>query len=85
MTVVFVVSSLVGAAAVSPGEVLHVLVTQEAGETLSMLQDIRLPRELGALLVGAALSAAGALMQGMTRNPLADPSLLGLTAGANAA
>jgi len=43
---------------------------------------IRLPRELGAALVGAAFSVSGAIMQGMTRNPLADPGLLGLNAGA---
>lgn len=52
---------------------------------MSLLREIRLPREVAALFVGAALSVAGAIMQGMTRNPLADPGLLGLTAGANAA
>jgi iron complex transport system permease protein len=41
--------------------------------------------EVAAIFVGAGLSVAGAIMQGMTRNPLADPGLLGLTAGANAA
>lgn len=39
---------------------------------------------MGAIFVGAALAVSGAIMQGMTRNPLADPGLLGLTAGANA-
>lgn len=50
-----------------------------------MLREIRYPREVAAVLVGAALAIAGAIMQGLTRNPLADPGLLGLTAGANAA
>lgn len=50
-----------------------------------ILKEIRMPREIGALFVGAALAVSGAIMQGMTRNPLADPGLLGLTAGANAA
>lgn len=45
-------------------------------------RDIRLPRALIALLVGAALSAAGAVMQGVTRNPLAGPSIMGLSGGA---
>ncbi|AEQ52362.1 FecCD family ABC transporter permease [Pelagibacterium halotolerans] len=45
--------------------------------------DLRLPRALIALTVGAALAVAGALMQGVTRNPLADPGLLGLMAGAS--
>jgi len=49
------------------------------------VRDIRLPREIAAAFVGAALAVSGAIMQGMTRNPLADPGLLGLTAGANAA
>lgn len=44
--------------------------------------DLRLPRLLTALLVGAALAAAGTIMQGLTRNPLAAPSVLGVNAGA---
>ncbi|SOC56553.1 FecCD family ABC transporter permease [Ornithinimicrobium cerasi] len=45
----------------------------------------RLPRTLLAMLVGAALGLAGAVMQGVTRNPLADPGILGVTAGASLA
>ncbi|PFG37110.1 iron complex transport system permease protein [Flavimobilis soli] len=45
----------------------------------------RVPRTVLGLAVGAALGLAGALMQGMTRNPLADPGLLGVNAGASAA
>lgn len=63
---------------------LSITQSNPTGDVL-ILREIRLPRELGALLVGMALSVAGAIMQGMTRNPLADPGLLGLTAGANAA
>lgn len=51
-------------------------------EVDQIIISIRLPRELGAALVGAALAVSGAIMQGMTRNPLADPGLLGLNAGA---
>ncbi|WP_240688914.1 iron ABC transporter permease [Ammoniphilus sp. YIM 78166] len=47
-----------------------------------IIRDIRIPRELSAALVGAAFAVAGAIMQGMTRNPLADSGLLGLNAGA---
>lgn len=47
-----------------------------------ILREFRIPRALAAALVGAALGAAGALMQGVTRNPLASPSLMGLNAGA---
>lgn len=48
-----------------------------------IIWDLRFPRALIALTVGAALSVAGALMQGVTRNPLADPGILGLMAGAS--
>nr|WP_239389654.1 iron ABC transporter permease [Sporosarcina sp. ACRSM] len=47
-----------------------------------IIQEIRLPRVLGAALVGACFAVAGSIMQGMTRNPLADSGLLGLNAGA---
>jgi len=47
-----------------------------------IVRELRLPRTVLGLLVGAALGAAGALMQGVTRNPLADPGLLGVNAGA---
>jgi len=47
-----------------------------------IVQEIRLPRVLEAAMVGASLSCAGALMQGLTRNPLASPSLFGVNAGA---
>ena len=42
----------------------------------------RVPRTVLAMLVGAALAVSGAVMQGVTRNPLADPGILGVTAGA---
>ncbi|MFQ3231169.1 MAG: iron complex transport system permease protein [Reinekea sp.] len=48
-----------------------------------IVRDLRLPRAIIAVLVGAALGVSGALMQGVTRNPLADPSILGLMTGAS--
>lgn len=47
-----------------------------------VIQEIRLPRVIGGAMVGACFAVAGALMQGMTRNPMADSGLLGLNAGA---
>jgi iron complex transport system permease protein len=47
-----------------------------------IIQELRLPRALCGAMVGASLAVAGAIMQGMTRNPLADPGLLGVNAGA---
>ncbi|MEK5165065.1 iron ABC transporter permease [Paenibacillus sp. FSL R5-0527] len=50
--------------------------------THQIIHDLRLPRVFGAALVGSALAVAGALMQGITRNPLADTGILGINAGA---
>ena len=47
-----------------------------------IIRELRLPRVLGAVLVGASFAVAGSIMQGMTRNPLADSGLLGLNSGA---
>lgn len=47
-----------------------------------IIRDIRLPRVITAALVGAFLAVSGAIMQGITRNPIADPSIMGITQGA---
>lgn len=47
-----------------------------------IIKDLRLPRTLAAIFVGAGFAVAGAMMQGVTQNPLADPGLLGVNAGA---
>ena len=67
---------------------LHSFIASTSAETLSsqsksILLDIRLPRILLALLVGAALASTGVVMQGLFRNPLADPSLIGVSGGAS--
>ncbi|MGZ9584878.1 FecCD family ABC transporter permease [Paenibacillus marinisediminis] len=46
-----------------------------------IIRELRLPRAIAAALVGAALAVSGAIMQGMTRNPLASPDIMGVTAG----
>ncbi|UQZ81432.1 Iron-uptake system permease protein FeuB [Paenibacillus konkukensis] len=50
--------------------------------TDQIIHELRLPRVLGAVVTGMAFAAAGALMQGVTRNPLADTGILGVNAGA---
>jgi iron complex transport system permease protein len=57
----------------------------DLGTDAAIVRDLRVPRGLLALAVGAALGLAGAVMQGLSRNPLADPGLLGVNAGASAA
>ncbi|MEW9699510.1 FecCD family ABC transporter permease [Paenibacillus sp. SI8] len=81
----FVISLVFGAADATVRDVWLALTTHAAGEKISIIREIRFPREVAAIFVGAALAVSGAIMQGMTRNPLADPGLLGLTAGAQAA
>ncbi|KYG89917.1 iron ABC transporter permease [Metasolibacillus sp. FSL K6-0083] len=48
-----------------------------------ILTELRIPRAIAALIVGAALAVSGAIMQAVTRNPLASPSIMGVTAGAS--
>ncbi len=56
-----------------------------AGDEATIIWDRRIPRTLIGLMVGVALGVAGALMQSLTRNPLADPALLGVDIGASTA
>ena len=80
----FLLHIAVGAKPLALGTVVDALV--QFDETVFdhvIVRNLRLPRAVLAVVVGASLSLAGALMQGVTRNPLADPALLGLTAGAS--
>ncbi|MCX4751583.1 iron ABC transporter permease [Kitasatospora sp. NBC_01287] len=74
----------VGSRAMSLGEVWHGLL-DPTSPNYAVVHRMRLPRTLLGLLVGTALGLAGGLMQALTRNPLADPGLLGINAGASAA
>ncbi|RJK97204.1 iron ABC transporter permease [Vallicoccus soli] len=67
------------------GDVLRILAGGGEGAERFVVVDLRLPRALTGLLVGASFGLAGALTQTITRNPLASPDLLGITAGAGAA
>ncbi len=71
-----------GAADIDPGTVWQAMTAFDGSTNHLIITTVRLPRALIALLVGAALAVAGALMQGLTRNPLAGPGILGISAGA---
>ncbi|GJL92174.1 FecCD family ABC transporter permease [Hyphococcus sp.] len=75
------ISLFAGPANISPGEALTALLTDQ-GAITAIIRDIRLPRALAAWLAGACLGAAGAGLQGLLRNPLADPGVLGVSAAA---
>lgn len=84
--VMFALAVMLGAKSVSLADIWSAISNPNAtGDDISVIRELRLPREVGGILVGSALAVAGAIMQGLTRNPLADPGLLGLTSGANAA
>jgi iron complex transport system permease protein len=78
-----VVGALVGAVQIAPGDVLGALGGRGESATLAIVRELRLPRVVGAALVGGALAVAGALLQGLLRNPLADPYVTGTSAGAS--
>lgn len=80
-----VLSLMVGNEPLSPATVLRELVDPGATNARDIVRGLRLDRIFIALAAGLALGAAGALMQALTRNPLADPGLLGVNAGAAAA
>ncbi|MBD2056225.1 iron ABC transporter permease [Oculatella sp. FACHB-28] len=71
-----------GAADINLSTVWQALTAFDGSTNHLIITTLRLPRALIALLVGAALAVAGALMQGLTRNPLAEPRILGISAGA---
>ena len=75
-------SLFLGRVNISPQEVLHGLFSSEVNLTRLIVLELRLPRTVLAVLVGAALGLSGAVLQGLLRNPLAEPGLLGVSSGA---
>lgn len=75
-------SLCLGAAALAPGEVLSALLGRGSGAAAQIVLYARLPRTCGCLLAGAALAAAGTIIQGVLANPLAAPNVIGVNAGA---
>jgi len=75
-------SLAIGSKPIGVGTVWKVLLENDGSDAAIIVHELRIPRTLLGLLVGASLGMAGTLMQGHTRNPLAEPGLLGVTAGA---
>ncbi len=82
LVVALVLSMMVGATRISPQTAVQALLDYDLSPEHIAIVDLRLPRTVLAVGAGAALAVAGALMQGLTRNPMADPGLLGVNAGA---
>jgi iron complex transport system permease protein len=77
-----VASLTYGAAEIPLSKISAALIAFDGSTDHLIIRTVRLPRSLIAMMVGAAVAVAGTLMQGLTRNPLADPGILGINAGA---
>ncbi|MEO3977760.1 iron ABC transporter permease [Streptomyces sp. CAU 1734] len=76
-------SIALGTKSIAPDRVIALLMSPDGSEASGIVHEMRLPRTLFGVLVGSAVAVAGALLQGLTRNPLADPGILGISAGAS--
>jgi iron complex transport system permease protein len=83
LCVLVAVSLLAGRVWLGPAEVIDGLFSSRSQLASLIVTELRLPRAILAVLVGATLGLSGAVLQGITRNPLAEPGLLGITSGAS--
>ena len=83
LVLAFLAALSVGRFPIAPSQLPAILLGRDESPAALVFWNIRLPRVASAMLVGAALAAAGAAFQGMFRNPLASPDLLGVSAGAS--
>jgi iron complex transport system permease protein len=77
-----VISIAIGPVSIGLNTVWHSLWVQDGTYTSTIVHEVRLPRVLLGAMVGASLAMSGAILQGVTRNPLADPHIFGISAGA---
>ncbi|ADE87084.1 FecCD family ABC transporter permease [Rhodobacter capsulatus] len=82
LVALFVASLLTGVAEVAPLTALRALLTGGEGPLGLVMREIRLPRAILAAMVGASLGLSGAAMQGLLRNPMAEPGVIGISAAA---
>ncbi|SEO05451.1 FecCD family ABC transporter permease [Actinacidiphila rubida] len=77
-------SLAVGSRQIAPSEVVQALLHGGTSNDAEVVRSLRVPRTVVGVLAGAALAVAGAVMQGLTRNPIAEPGILGVSQGASA-
>ena len=85
LVLLILLSIAIGTKPIPLPDVLHALLDGSGTADGIVVLDLRLPRTVLAVAIGAALAAAGVLMQALTRNPLADPGILGVNIGASVA
>lgn len=91
LVVMFLLGAGTGAMAIAPAEVMQILLhklgiishSEATAAQEAVVWAVRLPRVITGMLIGAGLAVSGACMQGLFRNPLADPGLIGISAGAS--
>ena len=83
VAVLFAGSLCVGPVTISPGRVVAVLFAADDAPFTVIVQEIRLPRAILGAVVGASLGLSGAALQGLLRNPLAEPALIGTSSSAS--
>ncbi|MFE7135206.1 FecCD family ABC transporter permease [Streptomyces sp. NPDC057638] len=83
LLVAVLLSLAVGARSIAPSVVFDALLHGGGGADGEVIREMRVPRTLVGVMVGAALALAGVVAQGVTRNPIADPGILGISQGAS--
>ena len=82
--ILFILNLFVGSVSIPFRDLFEVIFGDDGNSTVrTIVYEYRLPQAITALLAGAALSVAGLLMQTLFRNPLADPSMLGVSSGSS--
>lgn len=82
---IFIMGLSIGSTLIHPLTIIKHLLGMESSEHAFTIDTLRLPRMILTLLVGAALAVSGVILQGIVRNPLASPDIIGITGGASAA
>ncbi len=82
LTLGIIISVSIGAKDISFLTMIDSLFKNSEGIESKIIRDVRIPRALAGALVGGFLAVSGAIMQGITRNPIAEPSVIGITQGA---
>lgn len=85
VVITFIMSLSIGDSFISPIKVMSVLLGNGASFDMLVVQEFRMPRIIVALFAGVGLAVSGAILQGIIRNPLASPDVIGISAGAGAA
>ncbi|TVY06970.1 FecCD family ABC transporter permease [Paenibacillus cremeus] len=82
MVLIFIISTGIGSVFISPLEVVLSILGHGSATSEMIVRNLRLPREVAAVLIGASLAVSGAILQGIVRNPLASPDTISTTGGA---